>query len=207
MKREFKGNSQSKKIEDKNPVGDKEITPITSNVNVKKQSELSKFKNNFFTEDSKSVRSHIFSTVIVPGIQRLISDSIKNGIDWLLFGTKGSGSTRSGARNISYSSIFDGGRRTSSYNRSSGHVDDRRNVWSVNDVTFVERGEAEAVLMRLREEVDRYQMVSVADFYGMISQRHSFQDNKWGWRNLDNADVVRSRDGYSIRFPKIIPIE
>lgn len=201
---EFKGNSNAAKEKNK-PLEQKKIEPVTQQVLVKKESELKKFKQQFFTEDAKSVKGHIFMNVIVPGVQRLISDVVKNGIDWLIYGVKGSGSQSSGLRNVSYSSYYDRNKQTtptipnSAYNRSG--------VYAVNEVAFMDRGEAEEVLLRLREEVERYGMVSVADFYDMISQNHNYTNRKYGWRDLRDAEVIRVRDGYSIKFPKIIPLE
>lgn len=199
---EFKGNSNASK--EKKTEEPRKIDPITKQVIVKKESEIKKFKQQFFTEDAKSVKGHIFMSVIVPGIQRLISDVVKNGIDWLIYGVKGSGA-QSGVRNVSYSSYYDRNKQSaptipnSAYNRSG--------IYAVNEVAFMDRGEAEEVLLRLREEVERYGMVSVADFYDMISQKHNYTDQKYGWRDLRDAEVIRVRDGYSIKFPKIIPLE
>lgn len=194
----LKGNSNaSKKPEERN------IKPITEQVNVRKESEAKKLKRQFFSEDAKTVKGHVFSTVIIPGIQRLISDIVKNGIDWMIYGTK-TPTGRSGIGNVSYSNYYDRQRGaptipSSTYNRP--------NAYAVNEVSFFDRGEAEEVLLQLREQVDRYGMVSVADFYDMISQKHNYTDQKYGWRDLRTAEVIRVKDGYSIKFPKITPIE
>jgi hypothetical protein len=197
----YKGNSNVSKEN----LEKKRIEPITQQVTVKKESELKKFKQQFFSEDVKSVRGHIFMNVIIPGIQRLLSDTVKNGIDWFIYGVKGT-SSQSGMRNVSYSNYYDkmrsGGTPTipnSAYNKP--------NIYSINDVSFRDRGEAEEVLLRMREVIDKYGMASIADFYDMISQKHTFTDNKYGWRDLKDTEVIRVRDGYSIQFPKIIPLE
>ena len=198
---ELKGNSNvSKQVKEK-----KDITPITDQVVVKKESEVKKLKRQFFTEDATSVKGHIFTSVLVPGIQRLISDIVKNGIDWLIYGVRSPGQ-QSGIRNVSYSSYYDRNRSgamptvpSSAYNRPG--------AYAVNDVTFLDRGEAEQTLITLREEIDRYGVVSVADFYDNISVKHNYTDTRYGWRDLRQAEVIRNRDGYSIRFPKITPIE
>lgn len=197
----FPGNSKSSK---KDSVESKEkIAPVTTNVVVKKESELKKLRNQFFTEDAKSVKGHIFTDVVIPGIQRLLSDIVKNGIDWLIYGVRGSITNRSGVRGVSYSKFYD----STSSKKTSPTPTSRSNVYSVNEVTFIDRGEAEAVLERLLEEIDRYDMVSVGDFYDMISQKHSFTDLNYGWKDLSTAEIVRSRDGYSIKFPKITPLQ
>jgi len=202
---EFKGNSNANKEKPASAAEPRKIEPVTQKVTVKPESELKKFKHQFFTEDAKSVKGHIFLSVIVPGIQRLLSDIVKNGIDWLIYGVKGS-SSQSGIKNVSYSNYYDRNKSTAPSVPSSAYHN-KSTIYAVNDVSFLDRGEAEEVLMRLREEADRYGMVSVADFYDMISQKHNYTDQKYGWRDLREAEIIRSRDGYSIRFPKILPIE
>ncbi len=205
----FEGNSNALKKKQNLPLEREKIASVTDQVSVKKEGEIKKFGRQFFTEDARSVKGHIFTDVVIPGIQRLLSDIVKNGIDWLIYGVRGSSQDRGGIRNVSY-------RDYSSYNRNSGSSGlptipnstySRSNIYSFNEITFFDRGEAEEVLLRLREEVDRYGMVSVGDFYDMISQAHSYTDLKYGWRDLRDAEVVRAREGYSIRFPKVVPLE
>ena len=197
-----KGNSNvNKNVKDEPKV----IKPVTTNVVVKKQGELSKFKNQFFAEDSKSVKGHIFMTVVVPGVQRLMADAVKTGIDWLIYGTKGGSNRNSGIRNVSYQNYYN--RDKPGFGSSSKNTAARPGAYSVNEVTFGDRGEAEETLVRMKENIARYGMVSVADFYDMVGHKHAYTDNKYGWKSLENADVVRNRDGYSIGFPKSRPIE
>ena len=199
----LKGNSEVGKIkvEEKKP----KIEPVTSNVVVKKESEFKKFRNQFMAEDGKTVRQHLFREVFVPGLQRVFSDIVKNGIDWLIYGIKGGPrqGSGSGIRGVTYTDYSDRERRYSSPTKGSS----RNNIYAVNDVVFKDRGEAEEVLLRLREEAARYGGVSVGDFYDAIDQRTDHTDFKYGWPSLDQAEVVRSYDGYSIKFPKIVPLE
>ena len=61
--------------------------------------------------------------------------------------------------------------------------------------------------MRLKEAVERYGMVSVVDFYDCISQPSKYTDQKYGWRDLSSATVIRVNGGYSIQFPKVVPLD
>lgn len=207
---EFKGNSYASKNLEKQKESEERSRKndiITTKVSVKKQSEISKLKKNFFAEDASMVGQHIVSEVIIPGFQRLVTDIVKNGIDWLIYGSKGT-RRNNGVNNVSYYKYYDhyGGVNNgapsipiSAYKKPS--------VFSVNDVIFDDRGEAEAVLLRMIECIERYGMVSVADYYDMIGQKCAFTDQKYGWTNLANASVIRCQDGYSIHFPKVGPLE
>ena len=91
-------------------------------------------------------------SVIVPGIQRLLSDVIKNTVDGIIYGIRGIRPDRGNARNISYSSYYD--RNTIGANSNIPTIPTsmyaKSNVYSVNDVIFYDRGEAEETLLRLR---------------------------------------------------------
>lgn len=188
-------------------IGEKKILPITKNVTVKKESEFSKLKKQFFTEDVHSVKGYVLTNVIIPGIQRLLSDVVKNSIDWVIWGIKGN-SNPSGIRNVSYTSYYSNQNRQPSYQQQAMQsASQTPGAYRVNEIIFNDRGEAEETLLRLKEEAERYGTVSVADFYDMVSIKHSFTDVKYGWSDLRSADIQRNRDGYSIRFPKVIVIE
>ncbi len=205
----FKGNPNVGR-EKKSTPSEKSLAPVTNNVIVKKETEVKKFAKNFISEDVKSVKGHVFMNVIVPGIQRLLSEGIKSAVDGIIYGVRGIRNETIGARNISYSTYYD--RNRVSYGStglppvpSSAYT--KSNVYSANEVEFIDRGEAEEVLFRLKEEIERYGLVSIGDFYDLIGQKHYHTDLKYGWRDLRDAEVVRARDRYRINFPKIIPLE
>jgi len=200
---EFKGNSNVNK-KPQQPEREK-LPQITKNVSVKKENEFKKFKKNFFAEDARTVKGQVFTSVIIPGIQRLITDMVKTGIDVLIYGGRSKDSRDSRGGNISYSSYYD-------RNGSSGHnkipaAAYKSNAFSFNEVVLFDRGEAEEVLMSLRDQIERYGMASIADFYDMVGQSAPYTANKYGWRDLRDTGIDRVRDGYSINFPKAMPLE
>lgn len=200
---ELKGNSNASKAVGAKPV------PVTSNVIVKKESEGNKLKKKFFAEDIKTVGGHVVDSVIIPSLQKILSDIVKGGIDYLIYGSKGA-RTQSGPGIISYNSYYgrNGVVGTPVYTSPiNGNSTRPSTLYSVNEVIFPERGDAEEVLLKMRESIASYGMVSVADFYDLINQRCSFTDQKWGWRDLRTADVIRVNDGFSIRFPRVTPLE
>lgn len=201
--KEFEGNSNA----NKKTTEREKLAPITKNVSVRKESEFSKFKRNFFAEDAKSVKSQVFIDVIIPGIKRLMSDIIRIGSDIMIFGSRGSGDRNRGSNNISYSSLYTGSRHNTSYNQIPQSTYTKNVFSGLNEVVMFDRGDAEEVLISLREQIDRFGSVSVADFYDSIGQSSPFTANKYGWRDLRDAEVIRVRDGYSIQFPKAIPLD
>ena len=200
--KDFGTNSDSSKKQEPER---KKLDTITKNVSIKKESEFKKFKRNFFAEDAKTVKGQVFTSVIIPGIQRLITDMVKTGIDILIYGGRSRDPKDSRSRNISYSSFYDRNRDVN-YERIP-QAATRKDFFNFNDVVLFDRGEAEEVLMSLKDQIDRYQMVSVADFYDMIGQSAPYTANKYGWRDLSDVTIDRVRDGYSISFPKATPLE
>lgn len=195
---DFKGNPHNVKEEVE------KIEPVVTNVSVKKSSEIAKFGKSIISEDVGNVGKKLTTDVIVPGIKKLLCDMGTNFINWFIYGVKGapvSKSNVSGLNRISYSSIFD--------NRpaASTTLQPKATLFTLDEVYFEDRGDAEIVLLKLKERIARYGMVSAGDFYQMVQQPYVFTAEKYGWRDLSAADIVRKSDKYLISFPRISPLE
>jgi hypothetical protein len=57
------------------------------------------------------------------------------------------------------------------------------------------------------ELIETYGLVRVADLYDLVGITGNYTDNKYGWMNIRNADIVRVRDGYMIKLPRAMPID
>lgn len=174
---------------------------VTGNVKRSKNGG-SKLADVFISEDVSNVKNYILMDVIVPAIKKAISDVITNGIDMLLYGSNGrTNANRSTASTISYNRYY--GR--DDHPRTSDPVQTSR--YSYDNITLDTRGEAEEVLARMDEIIDTYKMVRVADFYDLVGVTGNYTDNKYGWTNIRNAEVIRVRDGYRIKLPRALPID
>lgn len=194
---DFKGNSHISKEPEK-------IEPVTTNVTVKKTSEIEKFGKSIISEDIGNVRKKLTSDVVVPGIKKLLSDVGTNFINWFIYGIKGAPSnktTLSGLNRISYNSMYDRPVQTSNLSQP------KAGLFEIDDVYFDDRGDAELVLLKLKEHIERYGMVSAGNFYQMIRSQYAFTAEKWGWRDLSKAEIQRKSDKYIIIFPKLEPLE
>ena len=174
---------------------------VTGNVKRSKNGG-SKLADVFISEDVSNVKNYILMDVIVPAIKKAISDIITNGIDMRLCGSNGrTNANRSTASTISYNRYY--GR--DDHPRISDPVQTSR--YSYDTITLDTRGEAEEVLARMDEIIDTYKMVRVADFYDLVGVTGNYTDNKYGWTNIRNAEVIRVRDGYRIKLPRALPID
>lgn len=203
---DYKPNSHRYKEEQKTVKKEREKVEkvISGTAKLRKKSKAHKLTDVFISEDASNVKSYIFADVLVPALKKLISDIVKDGIEMVLYGGTGRGSSNSKRIGASYVS----------YNRFADHGRDRaiteprsRIGYSYDNIEYTTRGEAEEVLDRMCELIEMYGSVAVADLYDLSGISHQYTDNKYGWTNLSTAKPVRVRDGYILDLPRAIPID
>ena len=60
----------------------------------------------------------------------------------------------------------------------------------------------------MNDVIETYGMVSVMDLYDLVGISGQYTDNNYGWKNLRNAEPIRTRDGeYMLKLPKAIPLK
>lgn len=184
---------------------EKKIEKVVSGpVKTKKKTEMAKFANTFISEDARNVKEYLLSDVMIPALKKLVSDLVTNGVDTLLFGRSGRRNQSAISSKISYRNYYDSGRKPDP--ASSFESSRTRTGYNYDDVVLTTLGEAEEVLLRMNEIIEEYGMVSVADMYDLVGVTGSYTDNKYGWKNLSNAEPVRVRDGYLLKLPKVLPL-
>lgn len=204
---EYPSNSQKSKEIKAEHVPEKKLEKVISGTaKSKKKSEIRKFTDVFVSEDMESVKSYIFMDVLVPAVKKAISDIVTNGIDMLLYGEAGrnKSTSNSTASRVSYRSYYD----SQNGNRRDSRPARRPRIgYDYDDVIVDNRGEAEEVMTRMDELMETYGLVSVADFYDLVGITGNYTDNKYGWTDIRNASIVRTRDGYMIKMPKALPLD
>lgn len=199
MAEEYKSNShRSKEYEETqhDTLPEKKTEKVvTGNVKQRKKSGLSKAGSIFVPGEVDSVKNYILWDVLVPSIKRAISDIICNGTNMLL-GEPNRGKSNSTGAKVSYRQYYQGEERRD-YNRPRP-----QEKYNYDDIIFETRGDAEEVLYRMEELLERFEVVSVADLFDMAGISCNYTDNKYGWTDLRNAHVERVRDGYIINLPR-----
>ena len=78
-----------------------------------------------------------------------------------------------------------------------------------SDLIFPSRADAEDTLIKMDEIISTYGSVSFADFEEMAGVTGDFTDNKYGWKDIRNAKVVRNalEGGYYIHMPRMIVLD
>ena len=76
-----------------------------------------------------------------------------------------------------------------------------------DEFTYPTRGEAEAVLTELKNQIVRCRCATVLDLYNLSNvstSNYTFQD--WGWTDLNFAEIRQGPEGYMIALPKAKPL-
>lgn len=197
---EFPSNSHKSK-EKKTEV--KETKKIIKGKVKRKQETLgTRVKNEFISEDSRSVLSYLIEDVFIPAAKDTIANLVTGGIEMMLFGSSDGYSSKRNRNDrktrVSYDSYYSRNDNRYSERRS------RRNSHKIDDVIFESRAEAEDVLSTMIDYIDEYGFVTIGHFYDMVGERTTSTDFKWGWERLGDAKVERVRDGYVISTPRPI---
>ena len=200
---DFKPNSHKYKEEQKKALEEKKIKKVVSgNVKTKKKNEIRKFTDVFISEDITSVKSYIFTDILVPSIKKAISDIVTSGIDMILYGEAGNrNKKRSSVGYVSYNNFSD---------KKDPVRHESKSRFDYNDLVFESRAEAEAVREQMENIIEGYGFVTIADMYDMVDMTAPFTSNKYGWTNIRNAEIARVRDGngygYIIKLPRAMAI-
>lgn len=173
---------------------------VTGNVSVKKKNDIQKFAETFVKEDLNTVKSYIWTEVLLPAFKAVISDSV----NMMLYGetSRNRRTNNRRASQVSYSSYYDrpNDRREPNYVRSASR-------YIFDDLKFEDRGDADEVLSTLDDLLNRYPSVSIADLNELVGITGRYTDNKYGWTDISQAYIERTRDGYILRMPKAIPLD
>ena len=182
---------------------EKNIQSVVSRpAKTKKKSEVKKFADVFLTDDIASVKSYVITDILIPAVKRFISDTV----DAFLY--PGGGPRRSGGAKgyNSYSAIYRPGERDRD-RRDYPPSRVTRSAYDYDDISFDNRGDAEAVLTGLEEVINKYGFATVADLYDLAQiSNHNYAMNNYGWTDIHTARVVPVRDGYMIKLPKALPM-
>lgn len=195
----YKAEQKVKAAVEKKPV--KKV--VKGGVKVRKKSPARKFTDIFISDDVTNVKSYILMDVVVPTVKKLIFDTIRDGAEMLIYGEAkrgNSGKKPYHSNYISYDRFSDRDYRpSSSYKQKETYI-------SPFEYEFDSRTDAENVLIELKNMLHEYGMVSIADLTEMLQITGEYTDNRYGWTNLDNARISRTRDGYILDLPKARPI-
>lgn len=220
---EYQGNSKKSKEKDPDVPIDKGLDRVVvGEVIIKKRSVGRRFKDIFVEADMRTVIRYVTTDILIPAAKNVAVDSVKGGIDRLIYGDAA----------VRRRSIIGSGPRTQYHNPMAGrpyspsdsilgriappvspeprqqtrrYADNMR--YPDDIIVLPSRDEAELVLERLEDALDKYQMVSLADFKRLIGHPQTHVDYKWGWTFLGGSTISQVRDGWILELPPAEPIQ
>jgi hypothetical protein len=96
-------------------------------------------------------------------------------------------------------------RGSSNRSRSAGKP---RSRYDVDEVIFDNYADAEAVIDVLSEQLDRYDQVSIGEYYSACDLSPQSTDFNRGWYDLRCVEIVKAGRGqWTIEFPKAVPLD
>jgi len=182
---------------------------VTSGVKRRKKPLGKRFLETFVAGDPKQVLHYILFDVLIPAAKDTAADAFSQGIERWLYGEARSASRRTGARpgNQSYVSYNRYSQSPSSpFQKQDDRVRISRGAHTFDDIVLETRGEAEIVIERLFDIVNKYEQATVADLYELVGVTGTHVDNNWGWTDLRGAGAVRVTGGYLLDLPRPDPL-
>lgn len=164
-------------------------------------------------DDTSTIGEYILIDVLVPAIKNLLYDIVTQGTGRALY-SGGRANMRGPSFGLrgSQSSI-----RTKYDQMSSGPgpmmTDPRPSLsreararHDFSDVVLDSREEAISILDNLISQISQYGVATVRNLYELCGiTSNDYMDQKWGWRNLDQADVRQYRGGWLLDLPAPVP--
>lgn len=191
----------------------RKIERVTTGEAVTRKRPLGKrFAETFFGGDARSVTAYVFQDVLLPAAKDMIADAVSQAVERMIFGESRSHTRRAGRPGGGSSGYIN-------YNRYSQDRDPRREeprtisrrsrvVQEFDEVLLPTRVEADAVLERMDDIMERYGTATIADLYDLVGITGNYTDEKYGWTSLKHASVARTRNGmYVLDLPRPEPID
>ena len=185
-------------------------------VNPNELSPFHRFKSTFFEEDFKTVITGLWKELAIPAVKNFIHDMAIGAIERSLYGRDGrysSGYSRT-YRDYGNSLVRTHISTSSSYSQApQKQLEQKRSgrVITMDDLFFKDRASAQDLIDTLRGEILDHGYVCTADVYDILSTdsdpiEGTFTDNYYGWRDLKDAYVKPSHNGFKVVLPKPIQI-
>lgn len=153
---------------------------------------------------AQTVWQYVVFEVLVPAAKDALNDAVSQGFERLIFGESRSGNR--GRRPMNYTSYTSFSRPTvaSTPYRPEPREEQRRprSTMEFEDIILATRVEAETVIGRLEDLIERYEVVTVSELYELVGITSTYTMEKYGWQNLAGARPTKVREGWLLELPK-----
>lgn len=199
--------SKNSPIDKNSKEGERNIKQIASIAKPKK-GLFSRMGGALFGEDGlRGIARHVGREIIIPAIKNIIVDGFITGVTRAVYGDNSPSHRSTGGYSASRGYTNYSNRYNSGPSQTRPGDKYRENVRASNRVeeyVISDRNGAMDVLTSLGEIADKYNSVTVADYYDMIGVPTEYTDNNYGWvlEDLSHVHVIAVRDGWVLNLPK-----
>lgn len=182
----------------------KQLEPVAKGIK-RKKSVGRRFVEAFTGEDIQSVGQYVFWDVLIPAAKSAILDAVSTGIERAMYGDN---RPRSSSRRPGYTSYDRMSKPTTtryetSWKRPEREISQRaRASHNFDEIILETRGEAEEVLEKLTNLIDRFDIASVSELYQLVGISGNYTDDKWGWATAAGMTYRRISQGYLLDLPQ-----
>lgn len=160
----------------------------------------------------RAIGRQLNQEIVVPAIKNIVVDSITSGIQMAIFGEDrgGHGAPRRSGGYSQGSQYRQQVNYARNYQTASERTAEPRRVRGrgvPEEYIIATRDEAIDVLATLRDSIDNYGQVALADYLDMIGADTTYTDETQGWTDLSRARVQAVRGGFMIVFPQMVRLE
>lgn len=181
---------------------DKRAKPVVKGeTSVVKEGPGKSFFRALFNGSPSDVVNYLIYDRLIPMLQDGIYGMFAGSLERAIYGNSSRDRERRSHRNdpYYYNSITDGDRRR------GPKEDDRsygRGRYSVPEVLFHDREDAEDVLNALLNYFDEYGTVPVSYYLDISDQKSEYTDNDWGWTSMAGVKVRPKGSAWYIDLPR-----
>ena len=204
---DYQGTNKPKKVEpDSTPKSDKKLEKVVSGEVVTRKRPLGqRMKDVFLGGEFKSAAQYIAAEVLLPAFRNLLVDATTKGVERVVYGesTQSRGRQQDYRPRVTYNDPIRRYPTTGSVTQR-GNLPDQPSQRARHDRTELilsSRADAETVLERLSDIIDRYAVASLADLHELAGIPTTHVDNKWGWESIRFAEIRQIREGYLLDLP------
>lgn len=187
----------------------KKIERVTSVEAVQRRRPLGKrFAHTFFGGDARTAVNYMIGNVLIPAAKEALVEAASSGFEKLVYGEakpRNRGMPQGYGPKINYSRM--GQASQAEPPMTTGLSKAGRARHNFGELLIQQRQEAEDVINRMYDILDKYEVVMVSDLYSLVGLTATHVDHKWGWIELKGAQVGRARGGgYVLDLPEPQPL-
>lgn len=212
MTQDFPNNSNRAREQEKTePAAEPRAQKIVDGTVVqRKKPFMRRLRETFIAGDVVNIKEYVLFDVLIPAVRDMFTDAMIQTVERTFNGDSRSSSRRMARRSPGVTNHINYSRPGSSPLRRNEPREVSRNARAThdfNEIILDSYAEADMVIDKMRDIIERYGKVSVAELYGLVGITPDFTDERWGWIELRNAGVSRLRGSqYLLNLPDPDPI-